>query len=44
VEKKVDLALDVAKRLEKYLTIAPIEEPIPESEQSGDQRNFDGEF
>lgn len=43
VDKKVDLALDVAKRLEKYLTIIPSDdEPAPE--ESGDSKHFDGEF
>jgi hypothetical protein len=43
VEKKVDLALEVAKRLEKYLTIIPSDdEPAPE--EAGDSGNSEGEF
>lgn len=44
VEKKVDLALDVAKRLEKYLTILPVEEEASQPGASGEQGNFGGEF
>jgi len=43
VEKKVDVTLDVAKKLEKYLTVIPVEEE-PASTESADPRNFDGEF
>jgi len=43
VDKKVDLALEVARKLEKYLTIIPDEEePVPE--ESVDPGKFDGEF
>ncbi len=34
VEKKVDLALDVAKRLEKYLSVAPAEDEASSSRDS----------
>jgi hypothetical protein len=43
VEKKVDLALEVAKRLEKYLTVIPSDNS-PAAEESGDSHHFDGEF
>jgi hypothetical protein len=44
VDKKVDLALDVAKRLEKYLTIVPDEPQNAPTEDSPEQGHFDGEF
>jgi hypothetical protein len=43
VDKKVDLALEVAKRLEKYLTILPVEEESLLTD-SGKQGRFEGEF
>ena len=43
VEKKVDLALDVAKKLEKYLTVIPSDDESAPGESS-DPTNFDGEF
>lgn len=43
VDKKVDLALEVAKRLEKYLTVIPPNEE-PAAEESGESGHFDGEF
>jgi hypothetical protein len=44
VDKKVDLALDVAKRLEKYLTIVPDEPQNAPTEDSPEQGRFEGEF
>lgn len=39
----MELALDVAKKLEKYLTVIPSnDEPAPE--ESGGPEHFDGEF
>lgn len=43
VDKRLDVTLDVAKKLEKYLTITPAEEE-PAPEESIDPGNFDGEF
>ncbi len=43
VDKKLDVTLDVAKKLEKYLTITPAEEE-PALKKSVDPGNFDGEF
>jgi len=44
VEKKVDLALEVAKRLEKYLSIVPDEPQNAPTEDSPEQGSFEGEF
>jgi hypothetical protein len=44
VDKKVDLALDVAKRLEKYLTIVPVEKEESLLVGSGEEGRFEGEF
>jgi hypothetical protein len=44
VDNKVDLALDVAKRLEKYLTIVPDEPQNALTRDSPEQGHFDGEF
>jgi acetylglutamate kinase len=44
MKKKVELALDVAKRLEKYLTIVPVEEEESLLAGSGEQGRFEGEF
>jgi hypothetical protein len=43
VEKKVELALDVAKRLEKYLTIVPVEEESQPG-ASGEQGSLSDDF
>ena len=44
VEKKVDLALDVAKRLEKYLTIVPVEEEESQPGASGEEGSLGDDF
>jgi len=44
VEKKVDLALEVAKRLEKYLTIVPVEEGESQPGASGEQGSLIDDF
>jgi len=44
VEKKVDLALEVAKRLEKYLTIVPVEEEESQPGASGEEGSLGEEF
>jgi hypothetical protein len=43
VEKKVDLALEVAKRLEKYLTVIPSDDE-PALGESAETGKFEGEF
>ena len=44
MDKKVDLALDVAKRLERYLTIVPVPDEESLLVASVQQRGMDEEF
>jgi hypothetical protein len=44
MEKKVELALDVAKRLEKYITVTPNQEQGSLPGELGESGDLDGEF